>query len=120
MVAGIFTGIVGLYVGGAVLKVTGKWLGDQSDHANIRAAIAWSSVPGIWALLLWVPEWLVFGMGLFTTSVPRILEHVFVYAVFGSLEVTAGVWGLVVFCEALGQVQGFSVWRAFASALLAM
>lgn len=120
IVMGIISGIVGLYLFGFLLRVTGKWLGGQGSPVNIRAAIAWSSVPIVWALLLWVPELLVFGKDLFTTIAPSIADRPMVYLGFVSLELVAAIWGGVVLCKTLGQVQGFSAWRALGSLALAV
>jgi hypothetical protein len=119
-VAGALSGIASLYVFSYLLKISGKWLGGQSSTVNIRAAVAWSSVPIIWALLLWVPELLIFGKDLFTTDAPSITARPMVYFGFLALELVAAIWGAVVFCKALGQVQAFSAWRALSSAVLAI
>ncbi len=119
IVVGVLSGIAGLYIFGYLLKITGKWLGGVSDMANIRAALAWSSVPVIWALLLWVPELLIFGKDLFTSSAPSIAARPVTYFGFLAIELIAAIWGVVIFCKALGQVQVFSAWRALGSAALA-
>ncbi len=38
----------------------------------MRAARAWASVPLIWAMLLWIPEFALVGDELFTSSTPRL------------------------------------------------
>ena len=120
VVAGSISGIIGLYIFGYLLKVTGKWLGGQSDAQNIRTAIAWSSVPVIWALLLWVPELLIFGNDLFTSPTPRVEAHPYVYFGFLGVELVIAIWSLMIFFKCLGQVQGFSAWRGLGSAVLAL
>ncbi|MGY0653103.1 YIP1 family protein [Luteimonas sp. A537] len=119
IVAGAISGVVGLYILCYLLKLSGRWLGGKSSSVNIRAATAWSSVPIIWALLLWVPELLIFGKDLFTTAAPSITARPAVYFGFLGVELAIAIWGVVVFCKALGQVQAFSAWRALGSAVLA-
>jgi hypothetical protein len=53
-------GIIHLDIGGAILRWTGSWFGGQASSEEVRAAIAWSSVPRIWALLLLIPELALF------------------------------------------------------------
>jgi hypothetical protein len=120
VVAGAISGVIGLYIFGYLLRISGKWLGGQSSSVNIRAAVAWSSVPIIWALVLWVPELLLFGKDLFTTAAPSITARPVVYFGFLSVELVVGIWSIVIFCKALGQVQAFSAWRALSSAVLAI
>ncbi|MES0491628.1 MAG: YIP1 family protein [Leptospirales bacterium] len=59
-VAGPIFGIIVLYIIGAVFKWTGSWIGGKASFKNIRIAVAWSNVPILWALLLWLPELLSF------------------------------------------------------------
>lgn len=121
-VAGPVLGIVGLYIGGALLRWTGGWLGGRASMEQVRAAIAWSSVPLIWALPLWIPELALFGQDLFTKATPRLDANPLLAVVligFGLVELIIGIWAIVVFLKCLGQVQGFSAWRALGNALLA-
>ena len=121
-VAGSVMGIVGLYIGGALLRWTGGWLGGRASMEQVRAAIAWSSVPLIWALPLWIPELVLFGQDLFTSATPRLDANpplAVALIGFGLVELVVGLWAIVVFLKCLGQVQGFSAWRALGNALLA-
>lgn len=47
-IAGPITGIISLSLGGALIRWSGSWIGGNASSQNIRAAIAWSSVPIIW------------------------------------------------------------------------
>ena len=119
---GPVAGILGLYVGGALLRWTGSWMGGQGSSRNIRAAIAWSNVPEIWAMLLWVPSLALFGQELFTSKTPLIDAdpvRLAAFLGFAGVELVLAVWALVVFLKSLGQVQGFSAWKALGNALLA-
>ena len=121
-VGGPIAGLIGLYIGGALIHWTGTWIGGKTSAENIRAAIAWSSVPMLWALLLWIPELALFGQELFTAETPVIdadttLNSAFL--AFGAVEVTIGIWTLIVYLKCLGQVQGFSAWKALGNSILA-
>jgi len=121
-VAGPIGGIIGLYLGGALIRWTGTWLNGQAPSKNIRAAMAWSSVPLIWALLLWPPELALFGQELFTTETPLMDASpglLYAYLAFALVETTIGIWVCVAFLKCLGQVQGFSAWKALGNVLLA-
>ena len=121
--AGPVGGIVSLYVGGALIGWTGKWLGGRAPRQNIRAAIGWSNVPLVWSLALWVPELALFGKELFTSATPRLDESLpltFTLVAFAVVEVAIAIWAIVVFLKCVGQVQGFSAWKALANVLLAV
>lgn len=123
VLAGPLFGIVKLYLGGALLHWTGGWLGGRGTPPQIRAAMAWSNIPVIWALLLWIPLLGLFGGEMFTTLTPRLDESLYLlYALIalGGVGFVMGVWAYVVYLKCLGQVQGFSAWRALGNTLLAM
>lgn len=119
-VAGPISGMIGLYIGGFLLKHAGHWLGGSGNGVNVRAAVAWSSVPIIWALLLWIPSLAIFGKDLFTTEAPRVAEHLGLYFALLAIEMVFAVWSVVIFLRALGQVHGFSAWRAIGASLIAI
>jgi len=119
---GPIIGLIGLYWGGALLTMTGRWLGGQASPVNVRSAIAWSSIPSIWILLLWMPEMALFGGEMFTLETPVIDASqglTVALIVVGVFEAIILVWASVVFMHCLAQVQNFSAWRAFASSIIA-
>ena len=121
-IVGPISGIVGLYLFGWLLRWTGDWIGGRASSREIRTAMAWSSVPIVWALVLWVPELALFGQELFTTETPRIDSNtnlLVLFVLFGLVEMTVGIWAIVVFLKSLGQVQGFSAWKALGNSALA-
>ena len=123
LILGPVMGIIGLWVGAALLRWTGGWIGGQADSRRIRTAVAWSNVPMIWSLLLWVPALLLFGAELFTKATPIIDASLILSSlllVFSIGTVVIGIWSSVVCLHALGEVQGFSAWKALLNGLLAM
>lgn len=123
IVGGPVVGMIGLYIGAQLLRWTGKWIGGTASLTNIMAAIAWSNVPIIWALILWIPELYLFGEELFTTETPRLdadLSLALALLGFTFVEIAIGIWTVVVFLKCLGQVQGFSAGKALGNALLAV
>ena len=122
LVLGPVMGIVGLWLGGILLRWTGRWIGGQADARRVRTALAWSNVPQIWCLLLWIPAILLFGQELFTEATPIIHANsllAVLYIGFSMGTVVIGVWSFVVCLHALGEVQGFSAWTALLNMLLA-
>ncbi len=121
--AGALAGIAGLYLGGLLLRLTSRWLEGRGNVAATRAAIAWSNVPAIWGLLLWVPVIAAFGFDGFTLE-PADLEGnpagLALVVLVGVGELVIGAWGFVVFLNCLAEAQGFSAWRALGASLLAL
>jgi hypothetical protein len=121
MIVGPIGGMIFLYIGGALIHWTGNWIGGQASSQDIRAAIAWSNVPVIWMLILWIPGLVLFGQELFTTEMPRIEANpslAFILFGFGVIHIIVGIWAFIVFLKCLGQVQRFSVWKALGNAIL--
>jgi hypothetical protein len=120
-IAGPVSGIITLFVSGWLLTITGRWLGGLADGVSLRSAIAWASVIQLWAALIWIPEIALFGSEMFTTEMP-ILDanpgYAEVLGALASLRGVLGIWGLVVYLKCIGEVQGFSAWRALGSVLL--
>lgn len=123
LILGPVMGIIGLWVGASLLRWTGGWIGGQADSRRIRTAVAWSNVPMIWSLLLWVPALLLFGAELFTKATPIIDANLMLSSLFLGFSIgttVIGIWSFVVCLHALGEVQGFSAWKALLNGLLAM
>ena len=121
-IVGPLAGIVTLYLGGVLLRWTGRWIGGQASSQHIRAAMAWSSVPEIWALLLWIPELALFGQELFTSTTPLLDANPSLNIAmlgFAALGILMAVWQFVIFLKCLGQVQGFSAWKALGNSIMA-
>ena len=121
-IAGPISGLIGLYIFSALIRWTGNWMSGNASSQNIRAAMAWSGVPIIWALILWIPALVLFGKELFTTETPIIdatPSLTLIFVGFGAIEITVEIWAIVVFLKCLGQVQGFSAWKALGNVFLA-
>lgn len=114
-------GIVSLYLGGALYSWVGNKLGGQASSQEVRTAIAWSFVPFIFVMPLWIPELLIFGEELFTSSTPRMDANPFLIILllgFILLESIAGFWSFIVLLKTLGEVHRFSAWKALGTIIL--
>ena len=114
-------GVISLYILGALFRWTGSWFGGDATTEEVRAAIAWSNVPIIWALLLWIPKLALFGEELFKSATPRMdanLLLIILLFIFGIVELVIGIWTFIVFLKCLGEVHRFSVWKALGAVLV--
>lgn len=122
IIGGALFGMLLLYLFGFLLRWTGRWFGANGSAPHVRAAIAWPNVITCWALLLWVPQLLLFGKDLFTTETPRIdanLGMTLLLLGFVLVELVVAVWFIVAFLKCLAEVQGFSAWKALGNVLVA-
>ena len=101
---------------------TGRWLGGKGSFLHIRAAIAWSNVPVVFNILMWIVLLFYFRDAIFLQFPGSYLltngEVLFLFALF-LLQVIAMVWILGLYVSALSAVQKFSLWRAIFNILLA-
>lgn len=121
VVLGALGGILGLFIMSALYAWMGRQLGGSGQAREIRAALAWASVPTIWSGTLLIPELILFGNELFTTKTPRLNSTpilALVLLVFGLIEIMIAIWGFVVLLKSLGEAHGFSAWRALGTIFL--
>ena len=120
-IGGPISGILGLFLGGYLLRKTGSWLGGTANQREVRAAIGWGGVPSIWLGLLWIPSIGLFGDDNFTSATPRVNDDPMLASVLlflGLVRLLGSSWSIVIWLKCLGQVHKFSAWRALGSVLL--
>lgn len=114
-------GIIGISVGTWLLQFTGRWIGGKGDFLSIRAAVAWSNVPGIATILMWLVLIGMFGSMLFNTQFSNAqfygVQAGVVFIVF-LVQVVASVWGFILLLQGLAEAQGFSVWKALINVII--
>ncbi|MEX0961343.1 MAG: YIP1 family protein [Simkaniaceae bacterium] len=104
-----------------LLLWTGKLLKGGASFIQIRAAVSWTNVPNVvniiaWIILLLFFQNLILSRGFTMTSFVGFEKGLFIFLQLAMS--VAGIWGLVIFLHALGQVQGFSAWMALLNAIL--
>jgi hypothetical protein len=114
-------GLALLYVGAWLVAMTCRLLRGQANSREVRAALAWSSVPLLATGPIWILRLALLGRELFTVEKPSLMSSpgmaYFLIATFIP-ELILQVWWLVVTVKALGEVQRFSAWKALTSMLL--
>lgn len=122
IVVGPLGGLFWLWIGSFLIRLVGKWIGGTASQAHIQTAMAWASVPGVCGLLLWIPLLLFIGGENFTSATPIVdaSPTLTVLAVgIGIVDAVLSIWGLVLLCHTIAEVQGFrSAWRGLANVLL--
>jgi len=118
VVLGAIIGVIGLYVGAWLVGFFCRILGGVSTAIEMRAALAWSHVPGITAATLSIV------LVLFGTVSPPEFKHSRLPVMTGStielmlLNAVLIGWGVVVQLNCIGEVNRFSAWRALGAILL--
>jgi len=111
--------IIGLYLFGFLIALTGRWLDGQGDAVAVRAALAWSRVPLIWGGLLAIPRLiLVSAPGADAGDLTQNPGAALLQGLLGMLQLILGVWAIVVMLKCLGEAHRFSAWRALGALIL--
>jgi hypothetical protein len=123
LIGGPIGGLLSVYLYGWLVGVTGRWFGGSGQTADLRAAIAWGSVPGLWLALLWIPQLALFGKEMFTEETPKLDEAspalASVFMGLAALELVGAVWSLVVLCKTVAEAHRFSAWLGLAAMFVA-
>jgi Yip1 domain len=115
---GAIVGVIGLYVGAWLVGFFCRILGGVSSAIELRAALAWSHVPGITAALVSI------ALVLFGAVNPPEFRHSRLPVMTGStvelMLVNAVLigWGVAVQLNCIGEVNRFSAWRALGAIVL--
>lgn len=119
---GAIGGVLGVYLGGFLIRLTGRWLGGSGDSVGVRSALAWSQIPTIWSILLILPLLAAFGAEAFRLDpssmgdTPGVWLFMLPYIV---VQIVVGIWGLVITLKCVGEVHGLSAWHALGALVVA-
>jgi hypothetical protein len=114
-------GLIFLYAGAWIVAISCRMLGGHANSREVRSALAWSSVPLLATIPLWIIRLVLLRNELFTFNKPRLISNpALAYFLAATVipELILSIWWLVVTLKALGEVQRFSAWRALSSMLL--
>ena len=121
LILAIILGAVMINITTALFTWTGKWIGGVGTYQQIRAAVAWSNMPSVVNIAVWMINLAVFGVRIFrndfveTQFVGNELSIIFFTAV---IQLGVAVWAFIITLKALGEVQGFSAWKALLNILI--
>jgi hypothetical protein len=120
-IVGPIAGLIGLYLYGWLFRVTGRWLGGQAYPIEVRAALAWSAVPQIWGAILQLLKLILIAYVLYANATNTYVSgstFLTTVGIFFLFEFLIGIWSIIVYLKSLGEVHGFSAWRALGAASL--
>jgi hypothetical protein len=104
-----------LYVSAALIRWVGSWFGGEANAQEVRAAIAWGNLPSLYLLPMVIAQTII-GV---TVGAAEGSPLYAVVQVLSFIEWVGIFWSLIVMMKAIGEVHGFSAWKAFGVSFLA-
>jgi hypothetical protein len=119
-IVGPLAGIIQIYIAGWWFSNMGRIFGGHAQSKEVRTAVAWASVPSFATIPFLAVAIALFGNRVFTKFVPGSSSPLLATTLLGviSIQIIFGTWSGVVFLKGLGEVHGFSAWRALACTIV--
>ncbi|MBN1915173.1 MAG: YIP1 family protein, partial [Parachlamydiales bacterium] len=104
-----------------IVWIVGKWIGGQSLYLHVRSALAWSNVPLMGSILMWIAMIMIIGPDIFmgfpenmqiSSNVIGILLPILL------VQIALSIWAVVIYIGALAEVQQFSILRSVINVVL--
>jgi hypothetical protein len=113
IIAGGLFGWISYYFYSWLMKVSGKWMDGKATFDEYRTVVAWSLIPTVSSLVLLVPELMIFGDDLFRSEMsdPTVAKGIIMIC-FGLLEMSLGIWTLVILVKGVSLIQNFGTGKA--------
>lgn len=123
---GSWLGLLGYWIFAHIISWCGEWFGGRGDTVQIRAALAWGSLPKACSLIFWgILVWAA-GSGIFGSQIADLeSEDLGLGQALGGLLAiafipTLQIWSLVLLCHTIAEAQGFkSAWRGLLNLVVA-
>lgn len=117
-----FYGYISFCIWSWFVTWVGKWFRGQGTFKTIRAAYAWSCVPIVLNIPLWLLMVILFGHQLFLNFPDAHLlpsSQVLILFIILIAKVVLAIWSLVIYLNALAEVQNYTVLRAILNVVVA-
>jgi hypothetical protein len=121
ILVGSLIGIFLVFVGAELFRWVGNKLDGKASAVQVRAAIAWSSVPEVVLLLLFCPLIILYGRDYFSSSIDWITPMIVLLILsVGLLGLVLLIWRVVLFINCLAEVHEFSFWKGLLTVVLGL
>lgn len=121
LLIGIVFGFISITVTAYILQWCGRLIGGSAPFKHVRCVVAWSNVPMLINVLVWILLICVFRERAFYSDFPAEVTvqnktGLFFLAVLG--QWVASIWSFIILVQGLREVQGFSLWKGLLNILI--
>jgi len=114
-------GWIPYYIYAAMMSWTGKWLNGQGNTNSLLRMTAHAMIPSIVTLVLLIPQIAFFGNGIFQSNIDIYgsgLASIIIFYTTLLLEISLGIWTLVIFVIGISEVQKISIGKSILNMIL--
>ena len=121
IILGGLLGWITYYIYAVLMSWTGKWLKGKGDTNSLLRMMSHAMIPSIIALILLIPQIAIFGNGIFQSDIDvygsgLLSIIIFYFTLF--LEITLGIWTIVLFIIGISEVQKLSIGKSILNMIL--
>jgi len=102
-----FLGMAWVYFAGWIFYFTGRWLNGKAPAPSLRAALAWSKIPVIFNLLMWIILLILHPK---TAFVLKNEGSSIIWINF--VNFATGIWSFLLLVQSIREIQHFSIGRS--------
>lgn len=106
LIIGALLGLVGLYLGGWLYKVVGRWIKGTGTFTDLKCATGWANYP-----------FLIGNIFNFISYI-AVNKQPTIAAIFAFIALILLIWGFIISLKLIGEAHRFSAWRALGSIIL--
>jgi hypothetical protein len=119
ILTGAISGAAGLYGFSSLLRWTGRWLNGRADYDRFVTVLAWSGVPSICSLLVWILKFVAFGSLVFAID-PNVLNtvEVIIYYILVGFQLVLEIWSIIILIAGIMLIQKFNAAKATLNLIL--
>lgn len=120
IIGGALGGFIGIYLMGFLVRMTGGWLGGRATAQEVRAALAWSSIPIVALLPIQLLTLAVYGADFFRADDPQNVgaSKGPLLLVMAMAMIVLGFWSAFLNIKCVAEVHRFSAWKSLGTLLL--
>ncbi len=121
LLLGIVFGLIAITITAYILQWCGRLIGGNAPFKQVRCVVAWSNLPALINILVWILLIGVFKEQAFYSDFPTKVTlanetGLFLLVMLGQWIAT--IWTFIILVQGLREVQGFSIWKGLLNIII--
>lgn len=117
---GVF-GWLSLYLYSMILSWTGRWLKGKADTSAYLTVIAWSNIPWICSILVWIFKIILWGDQTLQIEKEQLEGlSLYLYSLFDFVLLVLGIWSAVLLLIGITLIQKFTIQKTILNLFLSL